>query len=76
MSELDELADVLDALGHPLRLKIVTLIVEAAGLVKSCAALVDGEAKALRYYQLCDFDISISPRRFERGGMKPWKVEL
>jgi len=34
---------------------------ESAGIVKSRVALVEGEAKALRYYKLQDFDVHISP---------------
>jgi len=105
MSEIDELAEKLDALGHPLRLRIIALMagekrdmylseianaleinralakihlkkLEKAGFVKSRVALVDGEAKALRYYQLSDFNISISPELLTGGGVNKWKVEL
>ncbi|MEM2936911.1 MAG: ArsR family transcriptional regulator [Candidatus Bathyarchaeia archaeon] len=34
---------------------------EGAGIVKSRVVLVEGEAKALRYYTLKDFDIHVSP---------------
>ncbi len=90
MSGLEDLAERLEALGHPLRLRILALMakenadmylseianrleisralakihlkkLEKAGFVKSRVVLVEGEAKALRYYKLCDFDISISP---------------
>ncbi len=33
---------------------------EGAGIVKSRVVLVEGEAKALRYYKLQDFDIHVS----------------
>ncbi len=89
MTELEELAKTLDALGHPLRLRIIALLaggelylneianklgvsralakvhlkkLERAGLVKSRIELVKGEAKALRYYKLQDFDVHISPQ--------------
>jgi predicted transcriptional regulator len=82
------LASTLDALGHPLRLRIVALLatkelylneiaislgvsralakvhlkkLERAGLVKSRVELVKGEAKALRYYKLQNFDVHVSP---------------
>jgi ArsR family transcriptional regulator len=35
---------------------------ERAGLVKSRVELVEGEAKALRYYKLQDFAINLSPQ--------------
>lgn len=89
MSELEKLAKTLDALGHPLRLKIIALLaggelylneianklsvnralakvhlkkLERAGIVVSRIQLVEGEAKALRYYKLQTFDIRISPQ--------------
>ncbi len=34
---------------------------ENAGIVKSRVVLVEGEAKALRYYRLQSFDIHVSP---------------
>ena len=34
---------------------------EKGGIVKSRVVLVEGEARALRYYKLQDFDIHISP---------------
>ncbi len=82
------MASTLDALGHPLRLRIVALLatkelylneiaislgvsralakvhlkkLERAGLVKSRVELVKGEAKALRYYKLQNFDVHVSP---------------
>jgi predicted transcriptional regulator len=89
MTELDELAKTLDALGHPLRLRIVALLaggemylneianklcvnralakvhlkkLERAGIVKSRIELAQGEAKALRYYKLQQFEIHVSPQ--------------
>ncbi|MGA3290463.1 MAG: ArsR family transcriptional regulator [Candidatus Bathyarchaeia archaeon] len=89
MTELNELAKTLDALGHPLRLKIIALLaggemylneianklcvnralakvhlkkLERAGIVKSRIELVEGEAKALRYYKLIQFEIYVSPQ--------------
>jgi DNA-binding transcriptional ArsR family regulator len=89
MTELNKLAETLDALGHPLRLKIITQLVdgelylneianktgisralakvhlkklERAGIVKSRVEVVEGEAKALRYYKLLDFEIHVSPK--------------
>jgi DNA-binding transcriptional ArsR family regulator len=35
---------------------------EKAGLVKSRIVLVEGEARALRYYILQDFDIHLTPK--------------
>jgi len=88
MANLNALAEKLDALGHPLRLKIVALLTGGemylneiakslgisralakvhlkklgkAGLVESRVVLVQGEARALRYYKLRDFDIHLSP---------------
>jgi len=89
MSEMKGLAKKLAALGHPLRLKIITLLaeegedmylnkianrlginralakihlkkLESAGIVKSRVVLVEGEARALRYYKLQDFEIHIT----------------
>ena len=34
---------------------------ENAGILKSRVVLVEGEAKALRFYRLLDFDIRVSP---------------
>jgi len=84
-----ELAKTFDALGHPLRLRIISVLsekeemylneianklginralakvhlkkLEKAGLVKSRVELVEGEAKARRYYKLKDFNIKVSP---------------
>ncbi len=89
MTEFNELAKTLDALGHPLRLRIVALLaggemylneianklcvnralakvhlkkLERAGIVKSRIELAQGEAKALRYYKLQQFEIHVSPQ--------------
>ena len=35
---------------------------ESTNIVKSRVVLVEGEAKALRYYKLQDFDIHVSPK--------------
>jgi len=35
---------------------------ERANLVKSRIVVIEGEARALRYYQLLDFDVHISPK--------------
>jgi len=95
MPTLDELGDKLHALSHPIRMKIILLLVkeqkdmylneiannleinralakihlkklEHAGIVKSWVVLVKGEARALRYYRLLDFDIHITPELLER----------
>ena len=95
MSTLDELAGKLHALSHPIRMKIIMVLVkeqkdmylneiannleinralakihlkklEHAGFVKSWVVLVEGEARALRYYRLLDFDIHITPELLER----------
>ena len=39
---------------------------EHAGIVKSWVVLVEGEARALRYYRLLDFDIHITPELLEK----------
>ena len=41
---------------------------EKAGIVKSRVVLVQGEARALRYYKLQDFDIHISPEILREEG--------
>jgi ArsR family transcriptional regulator len=93
MSTINDFAKKLDALGHPLRLKIIavlangemylneianTLLVsralakvhlkklEKAGIVKSRIVVAEGEAKALRYYELKPFDIHVSPQILKR----------
>jgi DNA-binding transcriptional ArsR family regulator len=89
MEEIEKLAKKLDALGHPLRLKIVALLaggemylseianrlgvsraltkihlkkLQKTGLVRSRIVLLKGEARALRYYKLQEFDIHLTPR--------------
>jgi len=89
LTKIIELARTLDALGHPLRIRIVSLLstkemylneiatnlsvsralakvhlkkLEKAGLVKSRVELVEGEAKALRYYKLQEFNVELSPK--------------
>lgn len=39
---------------------------EKAGIVKSRIVLAEGEAKALRYYELKPFDIHVSPQILKR----------
>ena len=41
---------------------------EKGGIVKSRVVLVKGEARALRYYKLQDFDIHISPEILRKEG--------
>ncbi len=89
MPEINEYAKKLDALGHPLRIRIIITLtnremylneianslnisralakvhlkkLEKAGIVKSRIELAEGEAKALRYYELKPFDIHVSPQ--------------
>ena len=38
---------------------------ENAGILKSRVVLVEGEAKALRFYRLLDFDIRVSPEKLK-----------
>ena len=93
MSQINELAKKLDALGHPLRLKIIATLtngemylneiantvgvsralakthlkkLEKTGIVKSRIVTAQGEAKALRYYELLSFDIRVSPQILKR----------
>jgi ArsR family transcriptional regulator len=95
MSTLIGLGDKLHALSHPVRMRIILLLVkeqkdmylneiannlginralakihlkklEHAGIVKSWVVLVEGEARALRYYKLLDFDIHINPELLEK----------
>ncbi len=89
MPDYKKLAKKLDALSHPLRLKITALLtggemylseigshlgvsralakihlrkMEKAGLVVSRIVLVKDEARALRFYELQDFDIHLTPK--------------
>ncbi len=41
---------------------------ERGGIVKSRVVLVEGEALALRYYKLEDFDIHVSPEVLKKEG--------
>ena len=41
---------------------------ERGGIVKSRVVLVEGEARALRYYKLQDFDIHVSPEILKKEG--------
>jgi ArsR family transcriptional regulator len=93
MSTINELAKKLDALGHPLRLRIVATLangkmylneianklgvnralakvhlkkLEKASIVKSRIVVAEGEAKALRYYELVPFDIHVSPQTLHK----------
>jgi DNA-binding transcriptional ArsR family regulator len=43
---------------------------ERGGIVKSRVVLVEGEALALRYYQLQDFDIHVSPEILKKEGIE------
>ncbi len=41
--------------------KVHLVKLQKAGLVRSSVKLVEGEAKALRYYELVDFNITVNP---------------
>jgi len=43
---------------------------ESANIVKSRVVLVEGEARALRYYRLQEFDIHVSSELLKRGEVK------
>ncbi len=91
---LEELARKLDALGHPLRLKIIGILakegrsmylseiasrlgvnralakihlkkLERAGLVKSRVVLLEDEARALRFYDLVEFNLVVNPDKLK-----------
>ena len=94
VDSLEDLARIMDALGHPIRLRIIALLrlhgslyladiakrlgisralakvhlnkLQKAGLVASRVELVPGEAKALRYYQLVDFKLTVDPNYIVR----------
>ncbi|BCU68030.1 transcriptional regulator [Sulfolobales archaeon HS-7] len=94
MDELEGLAVQLEALGHPLRLKLVGILkrdgplylsdlakkagisralakvhlikLQKAGIVKSRIVVSQDVAKALRYYELVEFSISVSPEEVVR----------
>ena len=46
---------------------------ESAGIVKSRVVLVEGEARALRYYKLQDFDVHVSAELLKREVKKNGK---
>lgn len=46
---------------------------ESAGIVKSRVVLVEGEARALRYYKLQDFDVHVSAELLRRKVKKNGK---
>jgi len=97
MTYVELLSGKLKTLAHPVRLRIVTLLVteneemylnqiaqnleinralakihlnklERGGIVKSRVVLVEGEARALRYYKLQDFAIHVSPEILKKEG--------
>ena len=41
---------------------------ERGGIVKSRVVLIEGEALALRYYKLEDFDVHVSPESLKKEG--------
>jgi ArsR family transcriptional regulator len=102
MSEFREMAKKLQALSHPVRLRIVTLLaeegeemyinqianslginralakihlnkLESSGIVRSRIVLVEGEARALRYYKLREFDVHISSEILKKEAKKDGK---
>jgi ArsR family transcriptional regulator len=99
MSEFRDMAKKLQALSHPVRLRMVTLLaeggeemyinqianslgiyralakihlkkLESSGIVRSRIVLVEGEARALRYYKLREFDIHISSETLKKEAKK------
>ena len=63
------LNEIANALGVNRALaKIHLKKLQGAGIMKSYVILVEGEAKALRYYTLQDFDLHVSPERLKQGG--------
>jgi DNA-binding transcriptional ArsR family regulator len=63
------LSEIANALGVNRALaKIHLKRLQGAGIVKSYVVLVEGEARALRYYNLQDFDIHVSPEIIKQGG--------
>lgn len=60
---LNEIANRLEI--NRARAKIHLNKLESAGIVKSRVVLVEKEAKALRFYELKDFDIHISPEKLK-----------
>lgn len=61
------LNEIANALGVSRALAKVHLKkLEKAGLVKSRVVVAEGEAKALRYYELRDFDLYVSPQTIRK----------
>jgi ArsR family transcriptional regulator len=52
------------------RAKIHLKKLERGGIVKSRVVLVEGEALALRYYELQNFDLHVSPEILKKEGEK------
>ena len=61
LTEIAKRLDISRALA-----KIHLIKLERAGIVKSRVVLVEGEARALRYYKLQDFDIHVSPEILQK----------
>lgn len=61
---LNEIANSL-AINRALA-KIHLKKLENGNIVKSRVVLVEGEAKALRYYKLQDFDVHVSPELLKK----------
>jgi DNA-binding transcriptional ArsR family regulator len=68
---LNEIAKALDINRALAKVHLKRL--ENAGLVRSRIVLVEGEARALRYYELQDFDIQVSPATLKQKVMKNGK---
>ncbi|MHA2143507.1 MAG: ArsR/SmtB family transcription factor [Candidatus Thorarchaeota archaeon] len=68
---LNEIAKALDINRALAKIHLIKL--ENAGLVRSRIILVEGEARALRYYELQDFDIRVSPTTLKQKVMKNGK---
>ncbi len=63
------LNEIANALGVNRALaKIHLNKLQGAEIVKSYVVLVEGEARALRYYSLQAFDIHVSPEILKQGG--------
>jgi DNA-binding transcriptional ArsR family regulator len=61
------LTEIANALGVNRALaKIHLNKLQGTGIVKSYVVLVEGEARALRYYNLQDFDIHVSPEMLNK----------
>lgn len=61
LTEIAKRLDISRALA-----KIHLIKLERAGIVKSRVVLVEGEARALRYYKLQDFDVHVSPEILQK----------